>query len=244
MFSGSAAGTQPFQGYGREHIDAGAIGSIDITAADSIAILHKSLKEKGIKFYMTEHIAGLNDQLRKLGLGYLIEDGCVRRTIHIALKDMGINRPYPLEGGVDNAARSASRKRADNRVQEFVWAFGSESEEQIEKQIKLQIEQLKKTKDVEKIMHGRWAHMDEFDQDEWLEHLEEHLKEIVNISGKDEKTLAAHIEAHRRDVHERIAKEHPELAEKFAERRHLLDKHLKERRPDVYSLIEKLRDEK
>lgn len=224
-------------------IDAGAIGSIDITAADSLAILHRSLKEKGIKFYMTEHIAGLNDQLRKLGLGYLIEEGCVRRTIHIALKDMGINRPYPLEGGVDNAARSASRKRADNRVQEFVWAFGSESEDQIEKQIKLQIEQLKKTKDVEEIMHGRWAHMDEFDQDEWLEHLEEHLKEIVNISGKDEQTLAAHIEAHRRDVHERIAKEHPELAEKFAERRHLLDKHLKERRPDVYRIIERLRDE-
>ena len=93
-------------------------------------------------------------------------------------------------------------------------------------------------------MHGRWAHMDEFAQDEWLEHLEEHLKEIVNISGKDEKTLAAHIEAHRRDVYEHIAKEHPELAEKFAERRHMLDKHLKERRPDVYSLIEKLRDEK
>lgn len=193
---------------------------------------------------MTEHIAGLNDQLRKLGLGYLIEEGCVRRTIHIALKDMGINKPYPLEGGVDNASRSASRKRADNRVQEFVWAFGSESEDQIEKQIKLQIEQLKKTKDVEEIMHGRWAHMDEFDEDEWLEHLEEHLKEIVNISGKDEQTLAAHIEAHRRDVHERIAKEHPELADKFAERRHLLDKHLKERRPEVYRIIERLRDEK
>lgn len=38
------------------------------------------------------------------------------------------------------------------------------------------------------------AHMDEFDQDEWLEHLEEHLKEIVNISGKDVHTLAADIE--------------------------------------------------
>ena len=34
----------------------------------------------------------------------------MRRTIHIALKDMGINRPYPLEGGVDNEERSASRK--------------------------------------------------------------------------------------------------------------------------------------
>lgn len=31
--------------------------------------------------------------------------------------------------------------------------------------------------------------MDAFDEDEWLEHLEEHLKEIVNISGKDEKLL-------------------------------------------------------
>ena len=127
-------------------IDAGAIGSIDITGADSIESLYRSLKQKGVKLYITEHIAELNEQLRKLGLGYLIEQGCVRRTIHIALKDMGINRPYPLEGGVDNEERSASRKRADNRVQEFVWAFGAESEEQIEKQIKLQIEQLKKDK--------------------------------------------------------------------------------------------------
>lgn len=224
-------------------IDAGAIGSIDITAADSLAILHRSLKEKGIKFYLTEHIAGLNDQLRKLGLGYLIEEGCVRRTIHIALKDMGINRPYPLEGGVDNTARSASRKRADNRVQEFVWAFGQESEDQIEKQIRLQIEQLKKTKDVEELMHGRWSHMEELDQDEWLEHLEEHLKEIVNISGKDEQTLAAHFEAHRNEVWERIAREHPELAERFDQRRHLLDEHLKEKRPEVYKLVERLRKE-
>ena len=30
---------------------------------------------------MTEHIAGVNDQLRKLGLGYMIEEGAVRRTI-------------------------------------------------------------------------------------------------------------------------------------------------------------------
>lgn len=96
----------------------------------------------------------MNEQLRKLGLGYLIEEGCVRRTIHIALKDMGINRPYPLEGGVDNEERSASRKRADNRVQEFVWAFGSETEEEIERQIVLQIEQLKKTGDVENLFHG------------------------------------------------------------------------------------------
>ena len=225
-------------------IDASAIGSIDITAADRLAMLYSSLKEKGIKFYITEHIAELNEQMRKLGIGYFVEEGCARRTIHIALKDMGINRPYPLEGGVGNEEISGSKKRADNRVHEFVWAFGNHAEEEIEKQIVRQIEQLKENGDVEKLLHGRWAHMEELDQDEWIEHLEEHMKEIVNISGKDEKTLAANFEAHRKQIHERIAKEHPELAQRFIERRHILDKHLKERRPEVYELIEKLRVDK
>lgn len=223
-------------------LDASGIGSIDITAADRLEILYRSLKEKGIRFYITEHIADLNEQMRKLGLGYLIEEGCARRTIHIALKDMGIKRPYPLEGGVDNEERSASRKRVDNRVQEFVWAFGSDTEAEIEKQIMRQIEQLKQNGDVENLFHGRWVHMEELDQDEWLEHLEEHLKEIVNISGKDERTLAARFEEHRKEVHERIAQDHPELAERFHERRHLLDEHLKERRPEVYNLVISLRE--
>ena len=223
-------------------LDASGIGSMDITAADGLGMLYQSLKEKGIRFYMTEHIADLNEQLRKLGLGYMIEEGSVRRTIHIALKDMGIKRPYPLEGGVDNDDRSASRKRADNRVQEFVWAFGTETEEQIEKQILLQIEQLKEGGDVENLLHGRWSHMEAMDEDEWLEHLEEHLKEIVNISGKDEKTLARRLEEHRREVHDRIATDHPELAERFRERRHVLDEHLKQRRPEVYELVVSLRE--
>ncbi len=218
-------------------LDAGGIGSLDITAADCLKRLHQSLKEKGIRFYMTEHISDVNEQLRKLGLGYLIEEGCVRRTIHIALKDMGINRPYPLEDGVDNEDRSASRKRADNRVQEFLWAFGSDAEKQIERQIEKQIAQLKESGDIENLLHGRWAHMEELDEDEWLEHLEEHLKEIVNISGKDEHTLAMQIEEHRKQVHDRIAKNHPELAERFKERRHVLDAHLKERHPKVYELV-------
>ena len=223
-------------------LDASGVGSVDITAADSLELLYQSLKAKGIRFYITEHIASVNGQFRKLGLGHLIEEGCVRRTIHIALKDMGICRPYPLEGGVTNEEKSASRKRADNRVQEFVWAFGAESEEQMEKQIRLQIEQLKRTGDVEELIHGRWAHMEALDEDEWLEHLEEHLKEIVHISGKDEQSLAIRIEEHRREVHDRIAKEHPELAQRFKERRHILDQNLKERHPEIYALVANLRE--
>ena len=106
----------------------------------------------------------------------------------------------------------------------------------------MRIRKSPETKDVEELLHGSWSHMDEWDMDEWLEHLEEHLKEIVNISGKDEQTLALRIEQHRQEIHERIAKEHPELAERFRERRHVLDEHLRERHPEVFTLIEKLRE--
>ncbi len=130
---------------------------------------------------------------------------------------MGITRPYPLEGGVDNEQRSASRKRADNRVQEFVWAFGSQAEEEIERQIGCQIEQLKKTYDVEYLLHGRWSHMEDLDQDEWLEHLEEHLKEIVNISGKDEKTWQSDWKNTVRKCMT-VSQENIQLAERFREK--------------------------
>ena len=56
----------------------------------------------------------------------MIEEGSVRRTIHIALKDMGIQNH--IHWKVENEQRSQLRKRVDNRVQEFVWAFGSETE--------------------------------------------------------------------------------------------------------------------
>ena len=70
----------------------------------------------------------------------------------------------------------------------------------------------------------------------------EHLKEIVNVSGKDERTLAARFEEHRREIHERIMKEHPEPAQRFKERRHRLDEHLKEKRPEVYDLVVSFRE--
>ena len=189
---------------------------------------------------MTEHISDLNEQMRKLGIGYMIEEGAARRTINVALKDMGIRKPYPLTGA-DNKVSSAGQKRAENRIQEFVWAFGEHAEEEIEKQIHIQIEKLKKDGDMDALIHGSWTHMDEMDEDEWLEHLEVHLAEIVRISGKDEHTLAKYFEQHRQDIRLKIQKEHPELAKRFDERRHVLDTHLKDHHPEVYEKIMKLR---
>lgn len=222
-------------------VDARGVGSIDITAADRIRDMYERFKSKGINFYLTEHSASINDQLRSLGLGYMIEAGAVRRTVHIALKDSGIHRPYPLEGAENVDEITASRRRIENRMQEFSWAFGNETEKVIDRQIRSQIEQLRKTGDLEELFHSGWYYMEEMDEDEWLEHLEEHMKEIVTISGKDEKTLADAFERQRMEVHRRMLTNHPELAEKFMERREALDRHLKERRPEAYELVIKIR---
>lgn len=204
-------------------VDASAIGSIDITAADRLSIIYKNLKKRGIRFYLTEHIAGLNDQLRELGFKYMIEEGAVRRTIHIALKDMGITRPYPLEGNVENVERSAIRKRFDNRIQEFTWAFGKETEAVIEHQIHLQVEKLKKSHDIDALLHGNWGYKEAMDKKEWLDHLQEHLGEIIQAAGMDEQELFKKLEENREEVRQKILEERSDLEEELLQQKEKLD---------------------
>ena len=218
-------------------VDASGIGDIDVTAADCIGILYKQLKKRNIRFYMTEHIAGLNEQMRRQGLGFMLAEGAVRRTVNVALKDMGIRKPYPLEG-IENYEASPSRKRAENSVQESIWGFGGDAEYEIEKQIMRQITNLSKDGKLDSICHmGNWTYMDAACEDEWLEHLEEHLKELVRISGHDEETLAKTLEHRRELLMEKITHENEELAKKFYERRQKLDEHLKNEHPEVYGRV-------
>lgn len=222
-------------------IDASGIGSMDITSAERIALIRKMLKKRGIKFYITEHVASLNAQMFSLGIGDIIRDGCVRRTIDDALSDAGFTRPYKIEG-THMDFHSVARKRAENTIQEFVWAFGEKAEEEIEKIIMEQIDSLKNSGgSVDEILHGSWNQLGSMDEDEWLEHLEAHLTEIAKVSGNNEYDIARHFEERRQMLANKIASEHPELAKRFEERRHHLDVHLKQHRPEVYAMVEKLR---
>lgn len=223
-------------------VDASGIGSIDSTAAERLMLLYDALSRRGISFYLTEHMASLNDQLRMLGIGSLIRKGAVRCTIEMALADIGLKKPYPIEG-VHKSYHSIAKKRAESIIHEFMWAYGPDFEDEIEQQIHRQIEELERTGDLETLIHGSWNQLEAMDEDEWLEHLEAHLTEIARISGKDEHQIAQEFERRRLHLAEKIAREHPALAKRFMERRELLDAHLKEHRPDVYEKIIKLRRE-
>lgn len=184
-------------------VDASAIGSIDITAADRLAIIYKNLKERGIRFYLTEHIAGLNDQLRELGFQYMIEEGAGRRTIHIALKDMGITRPYLLEGNIENTERGVIRKRFDNRIQEFTWAFGKETETVIEHQIRLQ-------EHLEEIVQATGM-----DEQELFKKLEENREEIQQKILEERPDLEEELLQQKGMLDEELKKKYPEICRRI-----------------------------
>ncbi|MBQ3906589.1 MAG: SulP family inorganic anion transporter [Lachnospiraceae bacterium] len=111
-------------------VDGRGIGSIDITATERLLQLHKSLKERGIKFYLTEHDGSLNDQLRRLGAGKLMEEGAVHRTITLALRDAGLEKPYDLEyhDGDALTEKAGAKVEVDEMLPEFEWAFGTGTE--------------------------------------------------------------------------------------------------------------------
>ena len=222
-------------------VDASAMGSVDVTAAKTLRIMYDMLKEKGVKLYITEHIGQLNVQLRQLGLGDLIESGCVRQTMERALSDCGLERPYPLVG-VHNSYHDIRRKRAENMAQELVWAFGDDAEDVIEKHIRESISSMKNGNGVEQIMTGFWRQMDIQDEEEWLEHMEAHIEEIVRATGEDEDKVAERIERRRRQLLSRLETEHPELVDRYKARRKRLDEHLKEHNPAAYEVVMRLRE--
>ena len=106
-------------------LDAGAVNSIDITAADGLVSLADSLQKRRIRFYITEHSQNVNDQFRKLGIGRLIREGIVRRTVISALYDMGVREPFPLdipENERERARRNqyfALSPEEENSLEEF-----------------------------------------------------------------------------------------------------------------------------
>ena len=72
----------------------------------------------------------MNDQLRRLGGGSLIENGAVHRTITLALQDAGLEKPYDLEysEGDTEVERKRSKPEVDELLPEFEWAFGAKTE--------------------------------------------------------------------------------------------------------------------
>ena len=222
-------------------IDAGGIASIDTTAAERLEILYKKCKDSNIQFYITEHIGELNDELRKLDLGYLIEEGVVRKTIKSALMEAGMLPPYPVGGEIQEKSKTLMIQ--EEIVEEFEWAFGDDAEEQMEKHVEEIIKNFTKiteqlTPEIDIDLKARaWNHLGSFDQDKLLEHLERHLNEIAARLGQPVDAVEANIMEHRVRLWQKMKEENLGAYNRYIKKRDKYEKLLKERNPEIYEHI-------
>lgn len=169
-------------------VDASAIVSVDLSAADRLVVLHQKLARRGVRFYLTEHIGQVNDELRRYGADSLIESGAVRRTLLSALQDCGLwSGPMPRP-----------EEELRRQTQEFEWAYGDEAEERMEQLAAQTLQTLEHTESadrpeqLEHLIHsGRWH--GEIDRDAFISHLEEHIAELAVLLSRSggERPVAA-----------------------------------------------------
>lgn len=233
-------------------VDATAINSIDITAADRLEMMAKNLEKQGIRFYITEHSENVNQQMRSLGIGHLIEEGKVRRTILAALHDAGIPSPCPLEipEKVHAVHEAMMPAEEENTLEEFAWAFGDDAVEEIEKRVHQVMEQLHKLPDLERLAElgieeklKNWHSLGAIDEDEILRRMELHLDELPENLRGDRKVILQLIEKRRRKIEQQLLVYHPEIVKHLKKSRERLEKRLEKQNPEAARKLHKWEEE-
>ena len=223
-------------------IDARAVNSMDITAADHLEELAASFSKKNIKFYITEHTEQLNLQMRQLGIEHLIREGHVRRTILAALHDAEILPPYTLD--VPEEEREFVTRRLsflpaeeENTLEEFAWAYGDQVVEEIEHEVHHILNHIHGLKDIEEIIENgledhleSWHSLGAFDEDEILRRIELHVDEMPKSLTDNKHLIYQLIEKRRRILKDKILREHPEIFEKLERHRKKLEERLEHQR--------------
>ncbi len=238
-------------GIKRVIVDARGIGNIDITAADRLLSLHKNLKNRGIKLYITEHGGQVNDLLRKYGAGELIREGSVRRTISLALRDAEVERPYPLvseDGKIIGRDETSNFVESGERLAEFEWAFGHDAESIMEALASEIADQLLKESGKNKAQmdehaieeaegHTSFGRVGLFDEDELLDYLEIQILNKDDMSKDDKSFIQKRIEKRRAEIEAKLELINPRAENLLHEHRLKLAKHMRETHPEEYKRI-------
>ena len=238
-------------------VDAAAINSIDVTAADRLEMMAENFDKKGIRFYITEHSENVNEQMRSLGIGHLIEEGKVRRTILAALHDAGvatpgtsmeseespvIQMPWQLEipAAVHAVHEAMIPAEEENTLEEFAWAFGDDAVEEMEKKVHQVMEQIHRLPDLERLADvgfeeklKNWHSLGALDEDEILRRMEMHLDELPENLRGDKKVILQLIEKRRRKIEQQLLMHHPEILDHLKKNRKRLERRLEKQNPEA-----------
>ena len=219
-------------------IHAGAVGSIDVTAAEELLKLYRHYQQKGIRFYLTEHIGEVNDRLRQYGAEELLKNGAVRMTIPLALRDVGIRKPYIT---AVKAKDTPTPQQDDRGLQaELDWALGENAEsfkqtltEEIYAAIKndavLSVDTIEKIESL-----GRFGRLNFYDEEELLDRLETRLLNRAIDHPEQAERIEAVLEERRRLIENRIPDMDSEALSRIRERRLQYAKELYQQDPTAF----------
>ncbi len=225
-------------------LDLRYVTGIDVTAAERLELLAADFEKRGIRFYLTEHQSGINDMLRRFGIDHLIREGHVRRTITAALHDLGLSEPYVLVKQGEKEQKNGIKLSAEmeNSMEEFAWAFGEDTVNEIENRVHMIMEQVHQLPELEQLLRDgpenlldSWHQLGAIDEDELLRRMELHLDELPpELNRKENRRLIWKLlEEHRQHIRERVEREHPEAAEKLLKYRQKLEQRLEKQNPEA-----------
>lgn len=225
-------------------VDARGIGSIDVTVVDRLISFADQMHRRGIKFYITEHESSLNDQIRILGGDKLLDSGVIRRTITLALRDAGLEKPYELEN--TEAADDIEYMESEEKLAEFEWAFGEDAEDRLKKLADAAADELVEqvTNHEEHISvlenHGattKWGMLGLFDEQEFWDFLEARFDDMAEdgvMLDEDAEWIKDRIEARRLKGEQRLSELNPKAIKILSKHRERVLNHIKNRDPEAY----------
>ncbi len=230
-------------------LHAEGVGNIDIASAEYLIKMYQLYKARGIRFYMTGHVSKLNTQLRNYGAGELIENGAVRMTIELALKEEGLKRPYPLQE--EGSIVCLANKESADLIAETEWAYGEDAEDkkqELYKELTKVIEESLYGKkiiskaDIEQAMNNIfYGGIEEVDEDELLDRLEMNIEIIAKRHGVSTEIIREEIEKRREDLELKISQMDYEHLRRLIRHRFKMDKIFKEKDPRGYERIWNIR---
>lgn len=232
-------------------VDARGIGSIDITATDRLVSLYQSLKKSGVRFYLAEHDGSLNDQLSILGGQILLEEGAVRRTITLALQDVGIEKPYKLVKPEDReylteVKRTIADVDNEQALAEIEWVFGSQAEERIQKLADETAGKLTEQPELlqQEHLETRWGHLNIFDEGEFLDALELRLEELrqEGLLNKEQLLeLEKRVEKRRQETEARLKDMDPQALKRLRKYQEHFQEYIQQHHPEEYRHMQEIR---
>ena len=241
-------------------IHAGAVGSIDTTAADRLLMLYHEYKKRGISFYITEHVGEVNDMLRRFGAEELLQSGAVRMTAALALRDLGLSCPYPLEdeerAGLfssslriqkkGRAQKTASNprplhisRRAKGIQPELEWALGGDSEKYMDMIADELIQEFTGTDMTDKALESAerrlsWGRLNYFDEDEILDRIERRIAGTSEDAPERFRKLTAVLEHRREIIEKRMLSMDEHIFERLISARRRYEEKMRKEDPTAY----------